>query len=77
MTRTFTAEAPYAPLARLLMDHGFRLCPREDVQHEYARLGKPNRDDPAHTIIIFRCGHVLADTDQGAALLTTIAGVPR
>lgn len=59
--RTATARVPLDQLARRLMDEGFRLCPRDDERHEYARLGKPTRDDPTQVLIIFRCGHIFAD----------------
>lgn len=56
--RTYTASAPLDVLARALMDEGFRLCPRDDVAHEYARLGKPGRDRPTQVITILRTGAI-------------------
>jgi hypothetical protein len=80
MIRTFVAEAPYDPLARLLMDHNFRLLARDDPEHEFAKLGRPSKDDPREIVTIYRCGcvHVSGETwEKAAQLLLTIAGVPR
>lgn len=76
MNRTFTATAPLDVLTRALMDEGFRLCPRDDLHHEFARLGKPNRTDPAQMVIIYRCGCVRADGDaweKAAGILASLA----
>jgi hypothetical protein len=54
--RIYTAGLPLDALTRQLMDLGFRLCPRDNVAVEYARLGKPSRNDPAQEIIIYRTG---------------------
>lgn len=66
--RSYAATAPLDQLTRALMDKGYSLDPREDVNHEYARLASPDSQ-----IILFRCGCVLAADERAAALLFAMA----
>lgn len=59
------------------MDQGYRLCPREDPTHEYARLGRPTRDEPDQILVLFRCGCILADGSawqRAAATMQRLCG---
>jgi hypothetical protein len=64
LNRTYTAAAPLDVLARAIMDEGYHLLGRDDVDHEFARLGKPSKLDPTVVIVIYRCGCIRAEGER-------------
>lgn len=74
--QSFTAAAPLDQIARALMDRGYRLGIRDDVNHEFARLVKPHKHDPSQEIILYRCGCIHATgaaADKASAILVEMA----